>query len=347
MWTEVLEILQRHSRFIITTHSNPDLDALGSELALDEHLRATGKEVYILNSDPVARPHRFVDPRRRIRVYQPRHHDRLIEQAEVLIVLDASGGWNRLGRIGEILARMCPYSLRIDHHPDPQRFTDMEVVDNSAAATAELIFDLVRAAGGKITRSMARALYVAILTDTGSFRYPKTSPRTHRITAELIELGADSAELAKLAYNQYSLGLLRLQGHMLDIMQSAAGGRLVWSVLDQDTLRAYGVQESELDNFASFGMQVAGVLVSVLCVETPDGRVKVSLRSDAAVPVNDLAAEWGGGGHASAAGATVVGPLHRVVEMVIARVEALLDAAAPGRAAPHPQHSTFIPVARS
>jgi len=325
MWTEVLEILQRHSRFIITTHSNPDLDALGSELALDEYLRAIGKQVCILNSDPVARPHRFVDPRRRIRVYQPRRHDRLIEQAEVLVVLDASGGWNRLGRIGDTLSRMRPYSVRVDHHPDPQHFTDVEVVDDNAAATAELIFELVRAAGGKITRSMARALYVAILTDTGSFRYPKTSPRTHRITAELIELGADPAELAKLAYNQYSLDLLRLQGHMLDIMQSAAEGRLVWSALDQDTLRAYGVQESELDNFASFGMQVAGVLVSVLCVETPDGRVKVSLRSDASLPVNDLAAEWGGGGHASAAGATVFGELRQVTDMVLSRVKALID----------------------
>jgi phosphoesterase RecJ-like protein len=326
MWDEVLDILRRHHRFVITTHSNPDLDALGCELALDEHLRASGKQVCILNSDPIARPHRFIDPQRRIHVYQPRRHDRLIEGADVLIVLDASGGWKRLGRIGDTLSRMRPYSVRIDHHPDPQHFTDVEVVDDSAAATAELIFELVRAAAGKITKTMARALYVAILTDTGSFRYPKTSPRTHRITAELIELGADPAELARLAYNQYSLNLLRLQGHMLDIMQSDAGGRLVWSVLDQNTLRAYGVREAELDNFASFGMQVAGVLVSVLCVETPDGRVKVSLRSDASLPVNDLASEWGGGGHASAAGATVSGELHQVTDMVLSRVKALLDA---------------------
>lgn len=325
MWDEVLDILQRHNRFILTTHSNPDLDALGCELALDEYLRAIGKQVCILNSDPIARPHRFVDPRRRIRVYQPRRHDRLIEGAEVLIVLDASGGWKRLGRIGDTLSRMRPYSVRIDHHPDPQHFTDVEVVDDNAAATAELIFELVRAASGRITEAMARALYVAILTDTGSFRYPKTSPRTHRITAELIELGADPAELAKRAYNQYSLNLLRLQGHMLGTMQSDAGGRLVWSVLDQNTLRAYGVREAELDNFASFGMQVAGVLVSVLCVETPDGRVKVSLRSDASLPVNDLAAEWGGGGHASAAGATVSGELCQVTDMVLSRVKALIN----------------------
>lgn len=328
MWDKVLQILQRHNRFVLTTHSNPDLDALGCELALYEYLRAIGKQVCILNSDPIARPHRFVDPQRRIRVYQPRRHDRLIEGAEVLIVLDASGGWKRLGRIGETLARMRPYSVRIDHHPDPQRFTDVEVVDDSAAATAELIFELVHAAAGQITATMARALYVAILTDTGSFRYPKTSARTHRITAALIEAGADPAALARLAYNQYSLNLLRLQGHMLDIMQSDAGGRLVWSVLDQNTLRAYDVREAELDNFASFGLQVAGALVSVLCVETPDGRVKVSLRSDASLPVNDLAAEWGGGGHASAAGATVPGELAHVTDMVLARVKALLDSQA-------------------
>ncbi len=330
MWDEVLEILQRHHRFVITTHSNPDLDALGCELALAEHLCRQGKQVWILNSDPVARPHRFIDPQQRIRTYQPHHHDHLIEQAEVAMVLDASGGWKRIGRIGDILSRVTARSVRIDHHPDPQHFTDVEVVDDTAAATAELIFDLLRASSATITKAMACALYVAILTDTGSFRYPKTSPRTHRITAELIELGANPAELARLAYNQYSLGLLRLQGHMLDVMQSAGGGRLVWSALDQATLRAYGVQESELDNFASFGMQVAGVLVSILCVETPDRRVKVSLRSDAAVPVNDLAAEWGGGGHASAAGATVAGDLHQVVNMVVSRVEALINSCVPG-----------------
>lgn len=332
MWSDILAVVRGHRRFIITTHSNPDLDALGSELALDEYLSAQGAQVCILNSDPVPEPHRFVDPKRRIRTYQPRRHARIVERAEVVFVLDVCGGWSRVGRVGEVLAHGNAKTIRIDHHPDPVRFTDLEVVDNDAAATAELIYDMVSAAGGSISEAMARELYVAILTDSGSFRYPKTSPRTHRIAADLIQLGANPAELYKIVYNQYTLRRLRLQGHTMDAMQIGADGRMAWSVLDQNTLRAYRVKVADLDNFAGLGMQIAGVQVCVLCVELPKGQVRVSVRSDGVVPVNDLAGEWGGGGHASASGATVKGGLDEVVALVLSRVEALIENSRPASA---------------
>jgi len=325
MWSDILALMRLHQRFVITTHTNPDLDALGSELALEEHLRASGGQVSILNSDPVPRPHRFVDPQRHIRTYQPSRHNQLINAAEVVFVLDASGGWNRVGRIGDALAKAPARSVRIDHHPDELRFTELEVVDNSAAATAELIYDLVRAAGGTLTHAMARALYVAILTDSGSFRYPKTSPRTHRIAAHLLEQGVNPTELYKIIYNQYSLGRLRLQGHVMDSMQIGADGKVAWSVLDQNALKTYDVQVADLDNFAALGMKVAGVQACVLCVEMPKGHVKISLRSNGEVAVNDLAVGWGGGGHASASGAIVRGELDTVVAMVVSRVEALVE----------------------
>ncbi len=333
VWSDILAVVGGHRRFIITTHTNPDLDALGSELALDEYLRMRGGHVSILNSDPVPEPHHFVDPERRIRTYRPRRHAQIVERAEVAFVLDVCGGWNRVGRIGEALAHGHARTVRIDHHPDALRFTDLEVLDDQSAATAELIYDMVTESGGTITPTMARALYVAILTDTGSFRYPKTSPKTHRIAAELIVAGANPAELYKIVYNQYSLRRLRLQGRTMEAMQSGAGGRMVWSVLDQDTLRAYQVKVADLDNFAGLGMQVAGVQVCVLCVELPKGEVRISLRSDGAVPVNDLAVEWGGGGHASASGATLKGSLDEVVALVLSRVEALIESSRPSSAA--------------
>jgi phosphoesterase RecJ-like protein len=273
-----------------------------------------------------------VDPKRRIRTYQPRRHARIVERAEVVFVLDVCGGWSRVGRVGEVLAHGNAKTIRIDHHPDPVRFTDLEVVDNDAAATAELIYDMVSGAGGLISEAMARELYVAILTDSGSFRYPKTSPRTHRIAADLIQLGANPAELYKIVYNQYTLRRLRLQGHTMDAMQIGADGRMAWSVLDQNTLRAYRVKVADLDNFAGLGMQIAGVQVCVLCVELPKGQVRVSVRSDGVVPVNDLAGEWGGGGHASASGATVKGGLDEVVALVLSRVEALIENSRPASA---------------
>jgi phosphoesterase RecJ-like protein len=338
MWSEVYRVITERQRFIITTHTNPDLDALGSELALDEYLRSLGKEVWILNSDSVPRSLRFVDPERRLRTFSPARHQGTIEQAEVIFILDASGGWERVGRIGQALAARVEHPqdrarrpqdgatvICIDHHPDPVGFAHLSVVSPEAAATAELIFDLITESGGALTPSISRWLYLAILTDTGSFRFPKTSLQTHRIAACLIEAGADPMQLYKQVYEQYPLGLVRLKGHVLNSLQVEGGGQLAWCALDQDTLKAYGVKSADLDGFPGLGMQIGGVRVSLLCVETPKGRVKVSLRSDGSVAVNQLAAQWGGGGHPSAAGAMLDGDLAQVTAKLVADVTTLLE----------------------
>jgi phosphoesterase RecJ-like protein len=337
MWSEVNRMVSEKQRFVLTTHTNPDLDALGSELALDEYLRSLGKEVSILNSDSVPRLYRFVDPERRLRTFSPTRHGWVIERAEVIFVMDASGGWERVGRIGAALAVRGndPHGgarvICVDHHPDPVDFAHLAVVDPDAAATAELIFDLITQAGGALTPSIARWLYLGILTDTGSFRYPKTSLRTHRITAMLIEAGADPTQLYKQVYEQYPLGLVRLKGHVMNSLQLGGGGQLVWYALDKATLKAYGVTQADLDGFPALGMQIGGVRVSLLCVEMPRGRVKASLRSDGSLSVNDLAAQFGGGGHPTAAGATLEGDLAQVTARLVADVEALLEKSSASR----------------
>jgi phosphoesterase RecJ-like protein len=338
MWSEVYRVINEKQRIIITTHTNPDLDALGSELALDEYLRSLGKEVSILNSDSVPRTLRFVDPERRLHTFSLSRHQPIIEEAEIILVLDASGGWERVGRIGQALAARVqqppdgvgPPSkgatvICIDHHPDPVDFAHLAVVDPDAAATAELIFDLITKNNGSLTPSIARWLYLAILTDTGSFRFPKTSLQTHRIAACLIEAGADPMQLYKQVYEKYPLGLVRLKGHVLNSLQIGGGGQLAWYALDLDTLKAYGVKSADLDGFPGLGMQIGGVRVSLLCVEMPKGRVKVSLRSDGSVAVNQLAAQLDGGGHPSAAGAIVEGDLAQVTAQMVASVEGLLE----------------------
>jgi phosphoesterase RecJ-like protein len=334
MWSEVIRAIKENQRFIITTHSNPDLDALGSELALDEYLRSLGREVAILNSDAVPRTLSFVDTERRLRTFSPGRHQPKIERAEAIIVLDASGGWERVGRIGRVLearANRLPSGatvICIDHHPDPAEFAHVTVVDPEAAATAELIFDLINQSGGTLTPSIAKWLYLAILTDTGSFRFPNTSLRTHRIAASLIEAGADPMQLYRQVYEQYPLGLVRLKGHVLNSLQVAGDGQLAWYALDQATLQAYAVKSADLNGFPGLGMQIGGVRVSLLCVETPSGRIKVSLRSDGSVAVNELAAQLGGGGHLSAAGATLDGDLAQVAAQLVADLEALLESTA-------------------
>jgi phosphoesterase RecJ-like protein len=326
LWQTIIPILEQNNNFLITSHLNPDCDALGSELALAEHLDHLGKKVTIINSDPVPDAFRFLDSQRAIKKYAPTKHAALIKKAEVIIVLDASGGWKRMGRIGDALAQAEAVKVCIDHHPDATDFVDVAVVDTDAAATGELIYEVVAAMQGDISVTMAQALYAAIVTDTGNFRFPKTSPRTHLITAALLRAGALPYSIYRQLYEQYPRGRVRLKGHVLDSIKVEANGQIAYYGLDQVTLKSYGVKTSELDGFASLGQEIGGVRVVVFCLQSSKSKVKISLRSDGSVEINQLALAYGGGGHPSAAGATVTGQLDEVLADVVEKVKRLLEA---------------------
>ncbi len=324
MWTQIIETLTMKQRFIISSHLNPDCDALGSELALAYHLLNLGKEVMVLNCDPVIPPYQFLDPDHLLQQFSENDHFSFISQTEVVVVLDASGGWNRLGRVGKALARTRAITICIDHHPNEAFFTDMAVIETNVIATGELIFELIMTMQGQITALMAQALYAAIMTDSGSFRFPKTSAHTHRITAELIDHGANPSKIYDLLYQQHPLLKVQLKGYVLKNIKLAAGGQVAYISLDAKTLARYSADPSDLNAFSNLAQQIKGVRIAVFAVELPDQRIKLSLRSDGTVAVNQLAAEFGGGGHAPAAGATTTGPLQAVINQVVKKASDLV-----------------------
>ncbi|HEY84624.1 MAG TPA: bifunctional oligoribonuclease/PAP phosphatase NrnA [Chloroflexi bacterium] len=324
MWTPIITELNKRQHIIISSHINPDCDALGSELALAYHLKAMGKDVSILNSDPVPPTYQFLDPDNLIQLYAAHKHAAALAQADAIIVVDASV-WQRLGKAGNDLSKIKATIICIDHHPDGQPFADFSYVDSDVVATGELIFDLITAMGGEITPLMAQALYAAISTDSGNFRFPKTSPRTHRIIAELLEAGAEPAKVFKLLYEQQSPELVHLEGEVLQNIQLAAEGQLATVGIGLDTLQKYHIQTSVLDGFSNLPQKIAGVKVAIFLVEQADNRVKVSFRSDGSVAVNTLAAHFGGGGHVPAAGATITGALEDVTRQVIKAAEELVE----------------------
>jgi phosphoesterase RecJ-like protein len=325
LWQEIIPIIEKNHSYVITSHVNPDCDALGSELALAEHLRNLGKAVNIINSDPTPAAYRFLDPQRSIKRYSKKKHAALIDRADVVVVLDASGGWERLGSVGNALQNAEATKICVDHHPDPTSFVDAAVIDTDAAATAELVYDLITAMDGSISEIMAQALYAGVMTDTGSYRFPKTSPRTHCITAKLIAAGAAPLYIYRQIYEQYSVGLVQLKGHVLESIQTTVDGQIAYYSLTKHTLDKYGVKSPELDGFASLGQQIGGVRVVVFCTEASKGRVKISLRSDGSLNINQLALEYKGGGHPSAAGALVTGRLDDVLAELVEKARSLLQ----------------------
>jgi phosphoesterase RecJ-like protein len=324
MWTSIINALTENYRFVISSHLNPDCDALGSELALAHLLLKQGKEVAILNTDPLPPVYQFLDPENLIQTFSENKHLDIISQADVIIVVDVSGGWKRLGRLGDALSQIQATTICIDHHPNGEPFTEMSFIDTEAAATGELIFDLITAMQEEITPSIAEALYAAIITDTGNFRFSKTSARTHLIAATLLECGVDFVGIYNLLYEQYPLSRLQLKGHVLQKINLTADGQIAYAGLSLEELEAFNCSPSGLDGFSSLAQQIKGVKISIFLIELSRGRVKISLRSNGEVPVNELAARFGGGGHIPAAGATIQGNLNEVMEKVIIEAKKLL-----------------------
>ncbi len=324
MWKQIINTLNAHQKFIISAHTNPDCDALGSELGLALHLKNLGKDVTILNSDPMPATYAFIDPESLVQTYLPNEHRQAIANADAVFVVDASGGWSRLGRVGDALANARKPSLCIDHHPNSVQYTDVAVVDPTAAATGELIIELIEAMNGTISPVMATALYAAIVTDTGNFRFSSTTARTHRITAKLLEAGAHPAQIYNLLYEQNSLARVQLEGDTLAHITLTHGGRTAYSVLTLETLERFGIASSDLDSFSGLSQKIKGVDVSVFVVGLPRHRVKISLRSNGTVPVNQVAAKFGGGGHVPAAGATAEGSVEMVLHNVLTEIEKAL-----------------------
>jgi phosphoesterase RecJ-like protein len=320
MWSQVVDTIQQHDRFVLTTHMHPDGDGLGSEVALAALLRQLGKDVAIVNNDPMPEMLEFLDPRGSIRVFHPDRDQTTLASAEVVFVLDSAEGWSRLGELGDVMQATPATTVCVDHHPDDGAFVDMAIVDPTAGATGEMIFELIDYMNGELTIDVAQALYVAIVTDTGSFRFGKTSPRTHRIVARLLEAGVLPHQVYSHLYEQRPLGHLHLQSQLLAQLTLGHGGRLAWSKVTREMLERYGVARRDITHLVDLGLSVAGVEVSILFSETHMGRVQLNLRSKGRLPVNEVAQRLGGGGHPFAAGAQVDGPLDQAIEQVLEEV---------------------------
>jgi len=223
--------------------------------------------------------------------------------------------------LGEVIQKIPIKTICLDHHPDDGAFADVAVIDTQAGATGELVFELLDHMGGRLTYDIAVALYVAIVTDTGSFRFNKTSSRTHHITAQLLEAGVVPHYVYSSLYEQRPLGHLLLQSQLLSHLTLAYGGRLAWSKVTREMLERYNVDRRDITHLVDLGLSVAGVEVSVLFSETRNGRVQLNFRSKGRLAVNDVAQRLGGGGHPYAAGAQVDGPLDQAIQRVLGEVQ--------------------------
>ncbi|MCU0452630.1 MAG: bifunctional oligoribonuclease/PAP phosphatase NrnA [Bacteroidetes bacterium] len=299
------ELLSAPGSVVLTTHINPDGDGLGSELALAEVLRAQGASVRVVNHDAVPGPYRFLDPvGQALEQYAPEHHDGLIASARLIVVLDANQ-LSRLGRMEAVVTSSGADKVIIDHHPDPGTFASLTIVDTDASSTGEIVFRLLDEAGRlPLSANGANALYTAVMTDTGSFRFPKTDAELHRIVARLIDMGADPVSTYQHVFEEGPANRLQLLGEVLAGLQLAHAGRVCLFVVTRDMFRRTGTSEIDTDAFVPMTLTIGGVQIGLMFTELDDC-IKVNFRSRGSVAVNRLAQAFGGNGHQNAAGARV------------------------------------------
>ncbi len=294
-------ILRGAQTIVLTSHVNSDGDSLGSSLGLYHLLTQLGKTVHIVNPSAVPKSFRFLQGSEKIQVFDDSQHTALLASADVLVVLDANAPSRMRGMEAAIVGSPAR-KLVIDHHQEPQPFAEMYAVDTEACSTAELISRLVVLVGEEqFTRPLAECLYTGIMTDTGNFRFPRTTADVHRTIARLIEAGADPTYIYENVFNQNPLNRSILLGKALSDLRLYHDGKLCVMTVARAMMQETGANEDQIEGFVELTLGLEGVQMGALVVELAD-MVKISLRSKGEIPVNQIAKHFGGGGHINAAG---------------------------------------------
>jgi phosphoesterase RecJ-like protein len=311
---DVLGLLERApGRALMLGHVHPDADVLGTLLALGEALEARGWSVVAGGPHPAPGALDFLPGVRRYEVLKA-----LEGRFDVAVLTDCPNPDRTEGLIDAARAASAAV-VNIDHHPDNRRYGTVNWIDVGAAATGEMLYRLLVALGAPLTPSIASNLFTAIHTDTGSFRYSNVTPETFRIASALTEAGADPAAVSSALYERRAPDALRFLGESLSRVQVSEDGRVAWLALPAGLVPERFIEAEELVNYPR---SIATVKVGCLLRELGGGRVKVSLRAKGEVDVNRVAAKFGGGGHANAAGCTVAGTLEGVTQQVLDAVRA-------------------------
>lgn len=316
----ILEIIRENKTFCIVGHVRPDGDCVGSQLALAIALRNEGKKVCCWNEDAVPQKYKFLD--REGFFQKPKSGKKF----DCVIATDCAS-FARLGRAGKYTANR-KILINIDHHESNPRYGDVNWVSAREPSCGELIYRLLKVARWPITKPIADLLFAAISTDTGSFQYPTTRPGTFHAGAELVTRGADLAKICDEVYQSYPLSRARLLKHVYTKFRLTANDRIAYLWLKKKDFSRTGATSDDTEGLIDHIREIEPVVVACVFEEIEPEMTRISLRSkNPNVNVNEIAAQFGGGGHPAASGARISGKPLSVQRNVIAAVKRALNAA--------------------
>lgn len=313
----ILEVIRDQATICVAGHIRPDGDCIGSQLGLTLALKNQGKKVVCWNEDVLPDKLAFLDPQHLLQT--PRRNF----QFDCVIATDCAS-FERLGKVGECIQER-KLLINIDHHQSNTRYGDINWVSEDEPSTGELIFTLLKTARWKISQPIADCLFTAISTDTGSFQYPTTRPATFHIAGELVKRGANLAEICDEVYQSYPLSRVRLLKHVYSHFRLTFNNQIAYFWLKQADFVRTGAESNDAEGLIDHIRAIDPVIVACVFEELEPELTRISLRSKSErINVNEIAAQFGGGGHHAAAGARIPGKPLSVQRRVIAAIKKAL-----------------------
>lgn len=306
------DTLRQNNSFLICTHVQPDGDGIGSEVALSLYLKSIGKEVVVMNPSPTPEKFHILDPNFTIQVYES---GKTIPKVDAVIVVDT----NEVKMLGPLATQVEALGipvLFVDHHVKELKDTSKHLIDESAGSSGELVFRYLEAEGAEIDFEIATAIYVAIVTDTGNFRFQRTSPATHEIAAHLLRRGVKPEFVFQSVFGKDSKGKIRLLGDCLRNLQLSDDEKFAWITITKKSREHFNASLEDTESFIGHLTVLKDIRVAGLFREEDDGSTKLSLRGLRNQPVIEMAKVFGGGGHRYAAGAKIKKPLLETIDLV-------------------------------
>ena len=322
---ELSKFFSEATDILIISHINPDGDAVGSQLALYHYLTSHGKKVNVMTPNYLQEFLKWMNGSDLINIFirNRRNCKDLIQTSDLIIMVDFNQT-NRLGEAEEFVKLSPARKVLIDHHLNPQNFTDLIISDPTACSTTELIHNLITDIEGKIfeNRSYAEAIYTGIITDTGNFEHGPFTPTTMRIVADLLDIGFDKDRVKDLVYNNFSVDRMRLQGFALNKrMVVLPQFKSAYIYLTKDDLTEYNYDKGDTEGFVNMPLSIKGVIFSVIFIEK-DGFIKISFRSKGTFPANEIASRYfNGGGHLNASGGEYYDTLENTIDYFLKVIE--------------------------
>ncbi|MBI3949608.1 MAG: bifunctional oligoribonuclease/PAP phosphatase NrnA [Acidobacteria bacterium] len=317
MLSEVIELIELKQRFAITSHVRPDGDSLGSSLALMLMLESMNKEAVVVMRDLVPRAYQELPGAERVQ--QVARFEGPMEYDAVFVVECSDIDRPGLPDLTE------QFTVNIDHHATTVRFGNINWIDSTASAVGEMIYNLCKAMGVRVTPEIAECVYAALLTDTGSFHFPNTTDRTLKVASELVRLGANPARVSRAIYYSHPFSKLKLMGLALSSLTRDSSGRIACLAITQRMMAEADATEEDAEGIVTYPLSVADIDIVVSLKELGPNVYRASLRSKDSVNVAKVAEYFGGGGHRNAAGCTMQGELKDIEHQLINKLQEALN----------------------